>query len=572
MRGLKRGSRLVAAALACGGVVATLVGGGVARSASTGYPVTRAASPKLDSRLALVADTQRTVGRAAAVAAAERAGLAADAGRIRVVVVTKPGDAARATDAVAALGGSAGASAGDLTEALVPPTALIRLAGDPAISLVRPPFAHAADAVDEGVAVSDADTWHTAGYDGTGVKIAIIDLGFGGYSALLGSSLPASVTTVNHCQDGFTADTVHGTAVAEIVHQMAPAAQLTLICIDSEVGLAQAEQYAVTNGIKIVNHSVSWFDTSRGDGTGDAGTPDAIVADARANGVLWVNAAGNYGLNHWAGYFTPDSGDPSLNDFQPGVTGEEFQVAAGGEPCVLMKWDAWPVTTEDFDLVVRRVSDGAVVASSGNDQADGPAPPVEEACFTNSSGSTVTYAASIVRFSVAGDPLIDMFVTGAGPIADPITQSVTEPASSGAALAVGAVCWQTGDLEWYSSEGPTIDGRTKPDITAFDSVSTDTYGAATAGGAGCGCIRVHWDFGSSAAGRGRGGSPLAAFTGIDAGGPDLGAGDPSAGASAVEFQCRGQRRDRTRAARPRAHRLDRDDRIRLQRRRVRDGR
>ena len=58
--------------------------------------------------------------------------------------------------------------------------------------------------------------------------------------------------------------------------------------------------------IKIVNHSVAWFDTSRGDGTGSRDA-DAIVADARANGVLWVNAAGNYGLDHWAGYYTPDS-------------------------------------------------------------------------------------------------------------------------------------------------------------------------------------------------------------------------------------------------------------------------
>ena len=145
---------------------------------------------------------------------------------------------------------------------------------------------------------------------------------------MLGSSLPGSVTTVNHCQDGLTADTVHGTAVAEIVHQMAPAAQLTFICIDGEVGLAPAEQYAVTNGIQIVNHSVSWFDTSRGDGTGDAGTPDAIVADARANGVLWVNAAGNYGLNHWAGYFAPDS-EPSPERLPAGCDRRGVSVAAG---------------------------------------------------------------------------------------------------------------------------------------------------------------------------------------------------------------------------------------------------
>jgi hypothetical protein len=49
---------------------------------------------------------------------------------------------------------------------------------------------------------------------------------------------------------------------------------------------------------------------SRGDGSGGAGRPDAIVADARAQGVLWVNAAGNYAQEHWSGTFF----DPDLND------------------------------------------------------------------------------------------------------------------------------------------------------------------------------------------------------------------------------------------------------------------
>ena len=34
-----------------------------------------------------------------------------------------------------------------------------------------------------------------AGYDGAGVKIGIIDGGFAGYAARLGTELPASVTT-----------------------------------------------------------------------------------------------------------------------------------------------------------------------------------------------------------------------------------------------------------------------------------------------------------------------------------------------------------------------------------------
>ena len=64
----------------------------------------------------------------------------------------------------------------------------------------------------------------------------------------------------------------HGTAVAEIVHEMAPGAQLYLICIDTR-GRPQdtPRTYAKTNGITIVNHSVGWFNSGRGDGSGGAG-------------------------------------------------------------------------------------------------------------------------------------------------------------------------------------------------------------------------------------------------------------------------------------------------------------
>ena len=39
---------------------------------------------------------------------------------------------------------------------------------------------------------------------------------------------------------------------------------------------------------------------------------------------------------------------------------------------------------------------------------------------------------------------------------------------------MGALCWQTTQLEPYSSVGPTIDGRTKPDLVAPDSIGERT--------------------------------------------------------------------------------------------------
>ena len=259
---------------------------------------------------------------------------------------------------------------------------------------------------------------------------------------------------------------------------MAPGAQLYLICMDSEVGLALAEQDAIADGVKVINHSVGWFNTSRGDGTGAPGTPDAIVADARAHGILWVNAAGNHAEDHWSGTFASDPDEPDLNDFAPGNPDNTVTIQSGDGACVMLKWDDWPATTEDFDLGLIRMSDGSVVAASTNDQSSGPDEPTEELCYLNT-GPTATFGIEIARYSASGSPRFDLFYQGASPLQfRTAAGSLAEPASSPAALAVGAFCWSGGALEPYSSQGPTIDGLTKPDLAAPDSVSTVTYGDA----------------------------------------------------------------------------------------------
>ena len=43
--------------------------------------------------------------------------------------------------------------------------------------------------------------------------------------------------------------------MTEIVHEVAPGAQLYLICVNSEVTLGQAKDYVKANGIRIVNTS-----------------------------------------------------------------------------------------------------------------------------------------------------------------------------------------------------------------------------------------------------------------------------------------------------------------------------
>jgi Ca2+-binding RTX toxin-like protein len=116
------------------------------------------------------------------------------------------------------------------------------------------------------------------------------------------------------------------------------------------------------------------------------------------------------------------------------------------------------------------------MAVSANDQATPGTPPTELACFTPS--ATDSYFVAINRFSGAGSPRMDLWVTGGSAVEHQVAAgSLTDPSASTNAFAVAAVCWNDGSLEPFSSQGPTIDGRTKPDIAGEDRMSSFVYGA-----------------------------------------------------------------------------------------------
>jgi subtilisin family serine protease len=394
-------------------------------------------------------------------------------------------DRAAAAAAVRAAGGRVERSFGRLLEARVPASGLGVLGASEAVRFAREPIRPELDAVGgQGVAATAALGWHAAGYTGRGVKVAVIDGGFGGLAKRQAEGeLPTSIKRYDLCtRGGYDGPMAveHGTAVAEIVHEMAPGAELHLICVDTLVGLAKAAAYARAKGIAIVNHSVSWFNTGRGDGSGGATTPDAIVTQAAAAGILWVNSAGNRGQQHWSGTFTDADGD-GWHEFAPGDEGNTIVLGKYEGGCIRLKWDEWPASASDYDLHLVRVdvsatdSRGAIVASSRNAQT-GTQPPTEQVCFSNP-GIKYPYAIEIVRVSGTGSPRLDLFISPGPDFEHQVAEgSVTEPASSPAALAVGAVCWLGDTFEVYSSRGPTIDGRVKPDLVAPANVSSATYG------------------------------------------------------------------------------------------------
>jgi len=265
-----------------------------------------------------------------------------------------------------------------------------RLSG---VRRIRLPFYPRELVESEGVSIQGAADLQALGSTGQGVKVAVIDLGFKNLStAQAAGEVPTSVVTVDYTGSGIQTTTKHGTAVAEIIHDMAPDAELYLLKIGNDVDLGAAKDYCIANGIRIINHSVGWFNTSFYDGTGPI---CAIADDAYTQGILWVNAAGNYANTHYEAILT-DTDNDTRHEFSGTDEALSFTANAGANLEILMNWDAYPETSDDYDLFLYNVDPdldptAVPVASSEYYQGGGvfKAPPVEDLVY--SVPSTGTY-------------------------------------------------------------------------------------------------------------------------------------------------------------------------------------
>jgi len=326
----------------------------------------------------------------------------------------------------------------------------------------------------EAVGATLAAAWHSEGFTGKGVKVAVIDGGFAGLAERQAEGdVPANVVTQDYCGGKLSTADDHGTGVAEIVHEMAPDAELYLVCIESADDFAAAVAYAKSQGVHVINHSAGWEGPFRNDGTDRF---SALVADARASGILWVNSAGNEGDTHWTGTYNPSG---SLHIWGPnGDVGNTFIWPNNSEICGFLKWDEWPAGVSDFDLGLFLSGANVLLVSSDDEQGEGGGEsPFESVCVGQASGQDLTVFWAIRGYSVRSSPRIDL-VSWSPPLEYSVAAgSIAAPATSSAAFAVGALCWQSRQLEVYSSQGPTIDGHVKPDIVGHDSMSSATYGA-----------------------------------------------------------------------------------------------
>ena len=341
--------------------------------------------------------------------------------------------------------------------------------------------------MEAGVRAIGAERLHAEGVTGRGVRVGILDFGFQGYESLMRrGELPRPAAQRAFNQSGRLENgQVHGTACAEIVHAVAPDAELYLAAVGEGDGSAPTEQI-VRAALWLAEQDLDIISFSGGGHGGPHnGTAllDRLVEEIVAEtGVLWVNAAGNEGAKHWSGLAADRDGDLVVE-----LDGRFRGVAvrpSGGVIAMLVNWDDWgpdpnlPAATQDIDAFLFEVVGGGrplrMVAESTTPQRGRGAPmelvqyrvgrPGRSVC-PDFPGQPPHAARAAARLQLDGRPMAPASATG----------SIGIPATARAALAVGAVDVGSGRLESFSSQGPTDDRRTKPEVSAPDRTPSLAY-------------------------------------------------------------------------------------------------
>ena len=408
----------------------------------------------------------------------------------------------------------------DYIEAHVPPSLVGDASEQPGVlrvDTVIPPRQSQSrnNAISQGVGVHGADAWHDAGYRGHGVRVGVIDSGFEGFSRLQGGELPANVTArcyfegpqppsarVVDCE----VDDDHGTAVAETLIDIAPDAALYIANPYSMGDLRNAVNWMTEQGVRVINVSLGYSPDGPGDGTSPHSNSPLRTIDASvAQGVMWSVAGGNLAQGVWYGTFS-DSDNDGWHNFAPQDEGNTFTIEEGDQVAAFMRWDDdWGGADCDLDLALFKTStesnqlEPVGVDETVQDGSAGSDPlaglySIEPATAQNAG----QYSLAIRKNTCADAPEWIQLIAWIDDDLQYFSSShqMGNPAESRnrGMLAVGAThYWDTQSIASYSSRGPTLDGRTKPDITGVAcGQSTVIAPTTTSGGSPC------WFAGTSA--------------------------------------------------------------------------
>ena len=402
-----------------------------------------AAGRKIDSALLFALDRRRGRLAAGALATVEAPALPDD-DRLEIDIDLQPGaDPAELAASVRASGGTVGFSSSRFlalratvgAEAIRP---LAALTGVRRIVPARRAFTHGV--VSEGDRAHAADTARNLyGLDGGGLKVCALS---NGVDALAYSQATGELPEVA-VLPGEEGGGDEGTAMLEIVHDLAPGAALGFATAFGGVArFAQNILDLAANGCQVIVDDVIYLVES----PFQDGSLAEAVDEVSAQGVLYLSSAGNEGnlddgtSGTWQGDFLAGAPLPAL----PGLelldygAGENSNAVRKSAPAVVLHWtDPFTTAANDYDLYVLSADLTAVVRFSNNTQdgVGGDDDPVEIISFFGS-GASVGEHLVVVRAAGAGRLL--NLIAFRGELEQATRSALRGHAAAGGALAVAA--------------------------------------------------------------------------------------------------------------------------------------
>ncbi len=303
-------------------------------------------------------------------------------------------------------------------------------------------------------------SWHGRGQRGQNMRIAILDNGFAGLEASLGRTLPAGLK-VQPAPGNPEADTSHGRVLAELVHALAtgraspgelPAErqgpELLLYNSNGFTNFAHAVSAAIEARVDVILYSQVW---EYGGNFQGGGFINEEVSKADRAGILWVNAAGNFGESTWLGPVQLGAGHDVVLPHQ--TRWVRFVVPAGRTIPVkiVLAWNDVASTRiyrtpEDLDLILedstgrelnasRLIQDGLPHAGDARYSAH-----AREIIRANLAPGTYQLRVEARSQNFSADSLMRIAIDGPGVriIDTPSTESVLVPADHPDVLTVGA--------------------------------------------------------------------------------------------------------------------------------------
>jgi subtilisin family serine protease len=338
----------------------------------------------------------------------------------------------------------------------------------------------------ESVYFGNADVVHNSGIKGQDVKVAVLDLSFDLTNPKISDKIVEAKSFRNGIETTFVSQDqsgsnviAHGTAVAEIITDMAPEVDLFLYEMDTDVEFAVAVDQAIANNVDVIAMAAGWPNLP----TDGSSHITMKVEEAISHDITFVVPSGNFAKKHWEGQFN----DVNLNGWHEfesedeglSLTIDQIDVVQQKPIMVYLHWDDHIGDISDLDLVLVDPL-GQIVEFSADKQASLNDKKLESIFYVPEVAGI--YALGIQHSGEVDDlnevpthSTVELFSVNHDIEYDVASGSVVVPGDANGAVVVGAINGIDGTLEPFSSQGPTNNGKSAPHVVGPDGITTVAY-------------------------------------------------------------------------------------------------